>query len=158
MTITTDRLLLEPISPEYAARVVAGEPAPGDDWHPEYPFADEVGALRSLIAHPDQDEFFTLYVVRRIADGLAVGGIGFSGPPVDGRVEIGYGLVPAARGAGIATEALRAAVDGAAAHGAALVGADTVLDNAASQRVLTKAGFVEVRRTAELVFFERALA
>jgi len=66
--------------------------------------------------------------------------------------------VPAARGAGIASEALRAAVDGAAAHGAALVGADTVLDNAASQRVLTKAGFVEVRRTAELVFFERALA
>ena len=159
MTINTERLRLEPITPAYAARVVAGTPAAGDDWHPEYPFADEVGALRSLIAHPQQDPFFTLYVVRTISDGLAIGGIGFSGPlDDDGRVDIGYGLVAAARGAGIATEALRAATDAAAVHGARTVGADTLLDNVASQRVLEKAGFAEVRRTADLVYFERTFA
>ena len=56
-------------------------------------------------------------------------------------VEIGYGLVPAARGSGFATEALVAAVRLAFARGASAVVADTADDNVASKRVLEKAGF-----------------
>ena len=33
---------------------------------------------------------------------LAVGSIGFYGPPTDGEVEVGYGLVGEARGHGLA--------------------------------------------------------
>ena len=101
---------------------------------------------------------FTLYQVREASSGLAVGGIGFFGPPDDdGVVELGYGLVAAARGRGYATEALVGALGIAAAHGARLVRADTEPANTASQGVLTKAGFAEVRRTEQLVFYERTL-
>lgn len=154
--LTTERLVLHPITPEEARRIADGEREPG--WHPEYPFEDELDPLRSLARAVSPDPVFTLYQVRERVSGLAVGGIGFFGPPDrDGVVELGYGLVQAARGRGIATEALVAAVGIAAGHGATAVHADTEVGNTASQRVLEKAGFREVRRTEALVDFERTL-
>lgn len=103
---------LEPITPDLAARVVARDERPGDDWHAEYPFADELDPLRSLATASAVDPDFTMYLVRRTSDGLAVGGFGFFGPPdASGTVEFGYGLVPSARGAGLATEAVGLALD-----------------------------------------------
>jgi RimJ/RimL family protein N-acetyltransferase len=68
-------------------------------------------------------------------DSLAIGGIGFFGPPgPDGAVELGYGIVEPLRGRGIATEALVAAAHLALANGAILVKADTTPDNIPSQR------------------------
>jgi RimJ/RimL family protein N-acetyltransferase len=154
--VTTERLVLHPIRPEEAARIVAGEREPG--WHPEYPFEDELDPLRGLAGTAEPDPVFTLYQVRERASGLAVGGIGFFGPPdEDGAVELGYGLVAAARGRGLATEALLAAVGIAGAHGVTAVRADTEPSNAASRRVLEKAGFTETGRTDGLVLFERRL-
>jgi RimJ/RimL family protein N-acetyltransferase len=154
VTIETERLLLEPISPALAGRIVAGAPADDDaPWHPEYPFADEIDPLRSHAARTDPDPVFTMYQVRTRHDGLAVGGLGFFGPPEDGRVELGYGLVAAARGRGYATEALRAAVAAAARHGARSIAADAEESNAASQNVLRKAGFTETHHDGGLVFF-----
>ena len=144
MDLTTERLILHPITRAEAARIIALEPDERDDWHPEYPFVDELDALRGLMAADPEaaDPDFRLYMIRRRADGLAVGGIGFFGAPgVDGVVEIGYGLVPAARGSGFATEALVAVVRLAFARGASAVVADTADDNVASKRVLEKAGF-----------------
>ena len=46
------------------------------------------------------------YRITRLADGRAVGGIGFKGQPDGGCVEIGYGLAPSARGHGYAAEAV----------------------------------------------------
>ncbi|WP_370146199.1 GNAT family N-acetyltransferase [Streptacidiphilus sp. EB129] len=84
-----------------------------------------------------------LYVAVRQADGLAVGSVGFHGPPAtDGSVEVGYDLVPGARGAGYATEAVLALVGFAFTHPAVrTVLALTTPDNTASQRVLARAGF-----------------
>jgi RimJ/RimL family protein N-acetyltransferase len=155
---TTARLVLHPLTPAEAARIVARTPEPGDRWHAEYPFEDELAPLSSLAASEAPDPVFTLYQVREASSGLAVGGIGFFGPPdAAGVVELGYGLVAAARGRGIATEALIGALGIAGAHGARLVRADTERTNTASQGVLTKAGFAEVRRTEQLVFYERRL-
>jgi RimJ/RimL family protein N-acetyltransferase len=154
--LTTDRLVLHPITPDEAGRIVAGEREP--DWHPEYPFEDELDPLRSLAGAASPDPVFTLYQVRERASGLAIGGIGFFGrPDREGVAELGYGLVTAARGRGYATVALVAAVGVAAGHGATAVRADTEVGNTASQRVLEKAGFREVRRTDELVYYERTL-
>ena len=156
MDITTERLILHPLDPAEAARIVADRPDEADRWHPEYPFEDEVDLLRDLaVTDPEGvDPVFTLYVVRRRADRLAVGGIGFFGPPdAAGQVELGYGLVASARGAGLATEALRAASVTAFDHGARAILADTTLDNRASQRVLEKAGFTETRRDNASVFY-----
>ncbi|WP_232304599.1 GNAT family N-acetyltransferase [Microbacterium sp. XT11] len=87
-----------------------------------------------------------------------MGGLGFFGPPDEnGRVEFGYGLVPAVRGEGLASEAVVAALEFAAAHGARSAVADTDPANIASQRVLVKAGLRETRRTDSLIFYEREL-
>ena len=156
MDITSDRLVLHPLGPRDAARIIAGRPGDGEHWHPEYPFADELDPLRSLAAADSNrvDPVFTMYVIRRRADQLAIGGLGFFGPPdEDGTVEVGYGLVPAARGDGLATEALSAASVTAFASGARAIVADTTLDNVASQRVLEKAGFTETHRDERSVWY-----
>lgn len=154
MDITTERLILHPLTPAEARRIVDGAPGPDAHWHEQYPLEDELVPLRSLAGAQSVDPVFTLYMIRTAEDGLAVGGIGFFGPPgEDGAVELGYGLVAAARGRGVATEALRAAVVLARANGATEVKADTALDNLASQRVLDKAGFRETHRDDELIYY-----
>ena len=158
MKIETERLLLESITPELARRIVRGERALSDRWHAEYPFEDELGPLRSLAAGPAPDPFFTMYLIRRKSDELAVGGFGFRGrPDTTGRIEFGYGLIPAARGVGLATEAVRAALEVAITHGARMAAADTELGNGASRRVLEKAGLIETHRQKGFVFFSRPL-
>jgi len=158
MTFHTPRLSLDAIPPRLAMRIVAGEPDEGDRWHPQYPLDDELDPLRSLAAASDPHPVFTMYVIRSADDGLAIGGLGFFGPPDEsGAVEIGYGLVESARGRGLATEAVAAALSIARDHGARTVRASTDAANHPSQRVLEKAGFSEVRRDGETVSYARTL-
>jgi RimJ/RimL family protein N-acetyltransferase len=94
MDITTERLILHPLTPVEAAHIVARRPDDGDRWHPEYPLEDELHPLCDLAAtnSSEVDPAFTLYMVRRREDGLAIGGIGFFGAPdATGQVELGYG-------------------------------------------------------------------
>jgi len=75
--------------------------------------------------------------------GIAVGNMGTHGPPVGGRVEVGYGIVPAFEGRGYATEMLRAFTSWLfAVGGVAEVTAETVARNIGSMRVLQKNGYV----------------
>jgi RimJ/RimL family protein N-acetyltransferase len=100
-----------------------------------------------------------MYVIRRPSDGLAVGGFGFFGPPdPEGTVELGYGLVPSARGRGLATAAVVLALEHAQAWGARRAAADTEATNSASRRVLSKSGLVETGRRGSLVLYERDLS
>lgn len=155
MKIDAPRITLESITPSLAQRIVKREERVGDAWHPEYPLVDELDPLRALAASADPDPDFTMYLIRRSSDCLAVGGFGFFDPPdADGRVEFGYGLIPDARGMGFATEAVRAGLGFAAVKGAHRAVADTAVDNIPSQRVLTKSGLVESSRDAALVYFE----
>lgn len=143
------------IDPAEAARIVAGTPLPDDRWHPEYPLADELDVLRPLAHDPKPDPVFGLMMIRDARDGLAVGGIGFFGPPDgDGAVEVGYGLVPSARGRGLAAAALAHAVDIAFDHGVRVVRADTDPANLPSSRVLERAGFHELGESDGLRHFE----
>ena len=125
-----------------------GLPVAGD-------LAGIAGFLRATEDHGDQRPFGYYQVIRR-ADGLAVGGIGFKGAPQAGRVEVGYGLAPSARGQGYAAEALTALVTVAFGHGVATVTAETTPDNAASQRTLERAGFVLVGTEPTLLRYERS--
>lgn len=116
---------------------------------------DPLGSLASNSA-PDAD--FTMYIIRVRSGGLAVGGIGFFGcPDGHGRVEFGYGLVPSARGQGLASEAVEGALDHAARKGARVAVAEAETGNIASQRVLTKAGFTDVDRKGSLIRYELTL-
>jgi RimJ/RimL family protein N-acetyltransferase len=147
MSVTTPRLILDPIDAEAARRVRARTPRPDEHWAADYPFVGDlaaIGAFLSATERHGEQRPFGYYQVRLRSEGVAIGGIGFKGPPQDDAVEVGYGLAPSARGRGYATEALQAMVGLAGDLGVATVRADTDLDNVASQRVLEKAGF---RRT-----------
>jgi len=77
--------------------------------------------------------------------GVLVGAGGFTGPPVDGIMEIGYHVLASYRRRGYATEAVDALVSWAFRHaGAKAVTADTGVGNTPSRRLLEKLGFTLV--------------
>ncbi|GAA1048537.1 GNAT family N-acetyltransferase [Arthrobacter russicus] len=146
---------LDPVDRATAERVLQDAPLPQDRWAADYPWPDELDAMRMFLAQPSPEPAaFGVYAIRD-SSGLAVGGIGFYGPPDDdGAVTIGYNVVPSARGAGRASAAVAQLLEIAAAHGARRVQAVTDLDNTASQTVLLKNGFRELRRDDVQAYFE----
>jgi RimJ/RimL family protein N-acetyltransferase len=157
--ITTSRLQLHPIDVAEGERIAARSAGPDDAWADDFPFEGDVGAVGGFLRATARGEQRPLgfYRITRLADGRAIGGIGFKGQPEDGCVEIGYGLVPSARGNGYAAEAVVALLAIAADHGVSKVIADTTRDNIASQRALIRAGFRLVGTVGELHYFEALL-
>jgi len=155
--IRTSRLQLHAIDVAEAERIVARSAGPADTWADDFPFEGDVGAvarfLRATATHGEQRPF-GYYRITHSADGRAIGGLGFKGQPDAGCVEIGYGLVPSARGHGYAAEAVVALLTVATDHGLSRVIADTTLDNIASQRTLIRAGFRVVSTDADLQLYE----
>jgi len=88
----------------------------------------------------------TTFLIRRHEDGRVVGGCGFKTAPTHGRVEVGYGVAPAAQKQGAATAALEMLLEVARNAGASEVLAEIAPSNFASMRVVEKAGF---RRAGE---------
>ena len=139
--VTSDRLTLPLWSADVVADVRSGGRRP--EWHPDFPREDDRDAA-SLWS--EGDPWGPRSIVR---GGTVLGSIGFFGPPgpaADGvpEVEVGFGLVPEARGWGFATEALLALLaltDTAAVR----VRASVEPANAASLRVLAKCRFTQLR-------------
>jgi RimJ/RimL family protein N-acetyltransferase len=155
--LRTSRLQLHAIDVAEGERIVARSAGPGDAWADDFPFEGDVGAVGRFLratAQRGEQRPFGYYRITRLADGRAVGGIGFKGQPEGGCVEIGYGLAPSARGQGYAAEAVVALLAMAVDHGASRVIADTALDNIASQRTLTRAGFRLLGTDEELHYYE----
>lgn len=153
----TERLLLHAIDVSEAERIVARSAGPGDSWAPDFPFEGDVAAVGAFLrasAAGGEQRPFGFYRITRLADGHAVGGIGFKGRPGGGSVEIGYGLVPSARGLGYAAEAVEALLTVADEQGVSRVFAETALDNVASQQTLVRAGFRFVGSDDELHRYE----
>lgn len=159
--VQTRRLLLHAIDEPAARRLLAQAPGGDDRWAAGYPSAGDlasVGAfLRATEEQGDQRPFGHYQVILR-EGGLVVGGVGFKGRPRAGRVEVGYGLIPSARGHGYAAEALTALLAVAADHGVTTVLADTTHDNTASQRTLLRTGFTLVGEDARLRHYETCTA
>jgi ribosomal-protein-alanine N-acetyltransferase len=120
-------------------------------WHPEFPADGTLNAARMLLGtyealerDPGRTPWWFFAVV---VEGLVVGDAGFHGPPpAEGpaEVEIGYQVVPAFRGRGVATRACALLLEHAWRHGAAVVRAEVEPDNPdgpASLAVLRANGF-----------------
>jgi RimJ/RimL family protein N-acetyltransferase len=140
------RVRLEPIVPERARALLSGSPDPDLAWEEGFPAAPLLDVLERVTADPDGPVRFGpyfAYVVIRRRDGVAVGDVGFHGPPNEaGDVEVGYALVPGARGAGLATESVALLVQWAFTQPAVrTVSARVDPGNAASVRVLERLGF-----------------
>jgi RimJ/RimL family protein N-acetyltransferase len=158
--IRTSRLELHAIDVDEGERIIAQAAGPADVWADDFPFEGDVGAVGGFLratAEGGEQRPFGFYLISRLADGRAVGGVGFKGQPNDGCVEIGYGLAPSARGQGYAAEAVVALLAVAAEQGLARVIADTDLNNIASQRTLIRAGFRLVDTDDELHHYEAVL-
>jgi ribosomal-protein-alanine N-acetyltransferase len=116
-------------------------------WHPQYPQPDSLDGLAMLVAaHQALDGELgpepVWWLHQVLADEVVVGDIGFHGPPdPEGSVEIGYNVVPAWQGRGVATWACGAILRQAWRDGAVQVIAETEPDNVASQTVLARNGF-----------------
>ncbi|CAN5604273.1 hypothetical protein BH11ACT8_BH11ACT8_12070 [soil metagenome] len=139
--VSSSRLRLILISAADAADMLAGRHQAR--WHRDYPRQDDVDAA-SMVG----DGRSTWGARHVVADLQAIGSIGFFGPPQDGEVEVGYGLVPEARGRGLVTEALRALLADTDLLGVR-VRASVEPSNAAGLRVLATTGFTELRGSNE---------
>jgi len=84
-----------------------------------------------------------------IVDGSIAGSGMCKTRPVNGEVEIGYGVAPSVEGRGVATEIAKGLVKMAFDLGAQSVIAHTLPDGFASQRVLAKAGFQPVGQVVD---------
>lgn len=168
-TLTTERLILRPFRAEdfdaYAAiwadpivmRYITGTPMSREDsWS---------RALRWIGLW--QHMGFGFLMVEEKATGTLLGEVGFQErrrdltPSIEGTLETGWGLIPAAQGKGYATEAMAAALAWADAafpgmRYTALIDAQ----NLASVRVAAKSGFREFARTeyhgAPVILHERS--
>ncbi len=95
----------------------------------------------ALIAAGQPNPWATIFLIVDHLNGRIVGACGFKIAPRHGRVDVGYGVAPVARGKGAATAALGLLVQKAYMAGATEVLAEVVPDNHASTRVMQKAGF-----------------
>jgi ribosomal-protein-alanine N-acetyltransferase len=83
------------------------------------------------------------YVIEEVDTGALLGGLSLHHlDPMRDAVEIGYWLFLEARGRGVATRAVRVAVEHAFATGIYRVDAHVRVGNVASERVLKRVGFV----------------
>lgn len=127
---------------EFARLLGASVP---DNWPPET-LADALPVLLGwLEAAPERVGWFVWYALaagESSAGPVLLASGGFKGPPRDGTAEIGYSVLPQFQGRGYATELVGGLVRWALQQpGVARVVAETEWANAASVRVLTKAGF-----------------
>lgn len=105
--------------------------------------------LDGAINHPAQWEWHAIWMIE-LKDGKHIGELCFKGLSEDGIAEIGYGIAEEYRGCGYAAEAVSAAVDWALGQtGVMCITAEAEEVNIASQKVLSKAGFVPTGEVGE---------
>lgn len=148
LVLPAGRLTLQGVTPAAARDLSLGGDG-GFEWIDGGPFEGTREAAGMLVkayeAGVHRPEWGVFALVRA-EDGRAVGGMGFHGAPdEEGRAEVGYDLVEAARGQGYATEALRVLTRWALAReDVRSLFATVERDNIASQAVVTRAGFTRV--------------
>ena len=156
--IRSERLDLPLLALDQLDRLAAGDGASvGAELHAilPIPWLDEVRWLAGMRAqqlrlHPADAPWLLRAILLRTAEGArqAIGYLNFhAGPDERGMVEVGYTLLPEARGQGYAIEAVRAAFHWASSvHGVHRFRASVTPDNERSLNLINKLGF---RQTGE---------
>ena len=133
--ISTERLNIKIASDDEMRALIAAE----EDAELKKAYGE---MLSACLACPGERQWTAAWFIE-LKSGERIGDLCFKGLSADGVTEIGYGLLPAFWGKGYATEAVKAVAAWALSQPKVThVEAETEPDNAASQRVLAKAGFV----------------
>ncbi|WP_350348401.1 GNAT family N-acetyltransferase [Agromyces sp. G08B096] len=158
MDTTTSPLTLHPFTLADAERIRSGEVDPHDGWEGGYSFIDEPELIDQYVAavrEGGDPAPFGPYLVRRGADGAAIGGVNIFGPVGDdGAVEFAFGLVPAVRGQGLAVHAVLEALALIRNAGGVLARAEAEIANVPARRALEAAGLSEVARSGDAIVYE----
>ncbi|MHB2023516.1 MAG: GNAT family N-acetyltransferase [Mycobacteriales bacterium] len=149
--VTTARLRLQPLRPDTARAVLAGElecvdPAPG------WPHADSLVVVRAAL-----ELGWPTWLILKSA--RVIGECGLKGwPDAGGVVEVGYGLAEPARRHGYGREAVSGLLDWLARRGYAReVLAEVAAGNTASRRLVGALGFVETSVSNGFVYYRKRL-
>ena len=144
MRVETDRMYLYPLSDEEMQSVIEKESDP--EMKQAY-----TEMLKGCLSDPDNRIRYAIWNMElKDAPGRIVGDFCFKGPGEDGVIEIGYGLKEEYRHHGYMTEAVRTITEWALSQESVKqVEAETEENNAASQNVLFRAGFVRNGKLGE---------
>ena len=149
--IRTERLELPLLTRADLAAVATGAPGPDLAATASEAWIDEIRwlagmRLKQVTEHPDHAPWLLRAIVLADGDRPAIGHINFHAPPDEhGVPEVGYSLLPEFRGRGYAIEAVRGLFDWARReHGVTRFRASVAPDNARSQNLVRKLGFVQV--------------
>ncbi|WP_131568692.1 GNAT family N-acetyltransferase [Streptomyces sp. KM273126] len=161
LVVPAERLALHGVTPAAAADLAAGGTG-GFEWIEGGPVEgtrEGAGMIMKLYETGTLRAEWGMYVLVRTEDGRALGALGFhAAPDEEGRTEIGYDLVEAARGHGYATEALRTLADWARGReDVRSLFAVVDKDNVPSQGVVTRSGFTRVSDDGERFAYELRL-
>ena len=111
-------------------------------------FPEALAFTRDVLAAGAAPEWFSHLIVD--PDAAEVVGLGgYTGPPADGVVEIGYSVAPGRRGRGHATAAARTWIASARAHGAVRMIAHTLAEEGPSTAVLRRCGFTRAAQVED---------
>lgn len=135
-------LSLVPLDLPNLRRLAASEPASLQALAGALPPAYVAASALSQLRSGTSPNWCVPFLIVATGSGDILGGCRFKGEPVDGRVEIGYGVAEAARGRGVATSAVSRLLGLAASSGRVhQVDAHILPDNIASSKVVSRLGF-----------------
>jgi ribosomal-protein-alanine N-acetyltransferase len=170
--IRTERLQLTPATSDLLSAALEGSAVLADalkahvppTWPPEFLDSPALEFTRDRLTEAPHDGEWWMYfiVLPTAAEGrVLIGTAGYKGPPADGTVEVGYGIVTDHRRRGYASEAVRGLVARAfRVPGLRRVIAETLPELTASIGVLRKCGFELIGEGSEpgVIRFERTRA
>lgn len=161
LVIPAERLALHAVTPAAAADLAMGGTG-GFEWIEGGPVEgtrEGAGMIVKLYETGTLRAEWGMYALVRTEDGRALGALGcHAAPDEEGRTEIGYDLVEAARGHGYMTEALRTLADWAGGReDVRSLFAVVDKDNVPSQGVVTRTGFTQVSDDGERFAYELRL-
>lgn len=146
--LKTKRLVIDPMTNDEIREEITRE----TDEHMKKALRE---MLKGCLDYPNKRLWYTNWRIS-LRDGTTIGSLCFKGDSQFGEVEIGYGIDEAYQNQGYATEAVKEAVRWAFSDSSVyFVMAETEADNAASQRVLHKLGFVPSGEGEEGPRFEK---
>jgi RimJ/RimL family protein N-acetyltransferase len=155
--LVTERLILRPWSDLDVKAVVEDARQPA--WAADFPSEGDTVIAGVIAKNPDWLSPYGHRLIVERSTSEVVGSLGLFWPPSDGRVEIGYGVVPSRQGRGYASEAAAALTEFALSlDDVHTVHANVEPSNPASARVLEKAGFSRYAATDELIGYQRTVS